>query len=80
MRIPTELKDVLKRDPQILNGCLCFKGTDVPVEKLLDYINTGDSLENFLAAYPKVSEDQALAVLAWQDKKVKRAMGIRVWT
>jgi uncharacterized protein (DUF433 family) len=76
MIIPTELAAVLKSDPAIRAGRLCFAGTRVPVEALLDYVNTGDSLDSFLRGNANVSRDQALAVLAWQDKTSKEALGL----
>jgi len=74
--IPSELEDILSQDTEIVSGAICFRGTRVPVSILLDYVNGGDSLESFLLGYSSVSRDQALAVLAWQDKQVKSAMGL----
>lgn len=76
MIIPSELAAVLKSDPAVRAGRLCFIGTRVPVEALLDYVNTGDSLDSFLRGNTNVSREQALAVLTWQDKTAKEALGL----
>ena len=76
--IPSELEDVLSQDPEIVSGAICFKATRVPVSILLDYVNGGDSLECFLLGYPGVTREQALKVLAWQDKQAKTAMGLEL--
>ncbi len=56
-------RSVVKIDPGIMSGTPCFTGTRVPVRALLDYIEAGDSLDEFLAQYPTVSRKQAIAYL-----------------
>lgn len=55
---------VIIRDPQILGGTPVFAGTRVPVKNLIDYLEAGDSLETFLDAFPSVSREQAISVIA----------------
>ncbi len=50
-------------DPEIMSGGPCFTGTRVPVRVLLDYIEGGDTLNQFLAQYPAVSRAQAIGFL-----------------
>jgi uncharacterized protein (DUF433 family) len=50
-------------DPDILGGTPVFIGTRVPVKTLLDYLEAGDSLDQFLDHFPSVSREQAVAVL-----------------
>jgi uncharacterized protein (DUF433 family) len=50
-------------DPEILSGEPCFAGTRVPVRALLDYIEGGDTLDEFLEQYPTVSRRQAIGFL-----------------
>jgi uncharacterized protein (DUF433 family) len=78
MVIPIELEGVLRSDPEILGGTVCFAGTRVPVEILLDYISTGYSLDRFLRGYSSVRREQALAVLDWQAEQSKRAIGLEL--
>jgi uncharacterized protein (DUF433 family) len=51
------------KDPEILGGTLCFRGTRVPVRILFDYLEGGHDLDYFLEGYPGVTRDQTLAVL-----------------
>jgi uncharacterized protein (DUF433 family) len=53
----------IQRSDQVLGGTLVFRGTRVPVQALLDYLEAGDRLSDFLADYPTVTRDQAVAVL-----------------
>ena len=55
--------DYIFRDPEIMSGALCFKGTRVPVQNLFDYLEGSSSLEDFLADFPSVSREAAIAVL-----------------
>ncbi|MEO8085031.1 MAG: DUF433 domain-containing protein [Ardenticatenales bacterium] len=50
-------------DPEILGGTAVFIDTRVPVQTLLDYLEAGDPLEEFLVDFPSVSREQAVAVL-----------------
>ena len=50
-------------DPEILGGTPCFRGTRVPVDSLIDYLEAGDSLGEFLDNFPSVSREAAIAAL-----------------
>jgi uncharacterized protein (DUF433 family) len=54
---------VVHSDPNIMGGTPVFVGTRVPVLALIDYIEGGHSLEEFLSDFPTVSRDIALAAL-----------------
>ena len=54
---------LVKRDPEIMSGALCFTGTRVPVKNLFDYLEGSSSLEEFLEDFPSVSRQRAVAVL-----------------
>ena len=54
---------LIKRDPEIMRGALCFTGTRVPVKNLFDYLEGSSSLEEFLEDFPSVSRERAVAVL-----------------
>ena len=54
---------VVRSDPEILGGTPVFVGTRVPVQALIDYIEGGHSLEEFLEDFPTVSRDLAVAAL-----------------
>ena len=55
--------DVIQRSGDVLGGTPVFKGTRVPIRTLIDYLEAGDSLEDFLADFPTVTRQQAVAVL-----------------
>ena len=54
---------VIHSDPQIMGGTPVFVGTRVPFDTLLDYLEAGDPLNEFLADFPTVSREQAVAAL-----------------
>ena len=54
---------VIQVDPEILSGTPVFSGTRVPVETLLEYLERGRSLAQFLTDFPTVTEEQAVAAL-----------------
>jgi len=54
---------VVHTDPEIMGGTPVFVGTRVPAQSLFDYLEAGDSLEDFLEAFPTVSREQAIAAL-----------------
>jgi uncharacterized protein (DUF433 family) len=54
---------VVHSDPEILGGTPVFVGTRVPVQSLFDYIEGGDTLDEFLRQFPSVRRDQAVAAL-----------------
>lgn len=55
--------DAIQRSPEVLGGVPVFTGTRVPVQALLDYLEAGQPLADFLADFPSVSREQAIAVL-----------------
>ncbi|PIG94433.1 DUF433 domain-containing protein [Gloeocapsopsis sp. IPPAS B-1203] len=58
----TSIVRIVHSDPDILGGTPVFVGTRVPIRTLLDYLETGDSLNVFLEHFPSVSREQAIAV------------------
>ncbi len=54
---------VINSDPDILGGTPVFIGTRVPVKNLWDYVNAGDSLDEFLNDFPSVTRQQAMEAL-----------------
>jgi len=49
--------------PQVLGGILVFAGTRVPAQTLLDYLNDGFSLDEFLQFFPSVQPEDATELL-----------------
>lgn len=54
---------VVHSDPEISGGTPVFRGTRVPVQSLFDYLEGGETLDQFLDQFPSVSKEQALAAL-----------------
>lgn len=54
---------VITCDDEILSGTPVFKSTRVPIKNLIDYLEAGDSLDEFLDDFPSVSRDQAIQTL-----------------
>lgn len=54
---------VVVRDPAILGGTPCFRGTRVPFQNLLDYLEAGDTLDDFLEQFPTVTRETAIEAL-----------------
>lgn len=54
---------VITSDPEVQGGAVVFAGTRVPLKNLIDYLEAGDSLEEFLDDFPSVTREQAVAAL-----------------
>jgi uncharacterized protein (DUF433 family) len=57
------LDGVITRDPEILGGTPVFRGTRVPFQALLDYIEGGQTLGEFLDDFPTVTHEAAVEAL-----------------
>lgn len=57
------LSQIVHCDPDILGGTPVFVGTRVPVQSLFDYLEGGDTLDEFLHQFPSVKREQAIAAL-----------------
>ena len=56
-------KAIVHSDPEIMSGTPVFVGTRVPVQTLLDYLESGQPLSEFLEDFPTVSKELAVAAL-----------------
>ena len=54
---------VISCDPDVMGGTPVFSGTRVPVQTLLDYLEAGDSIDDFLAGFPSVTREQVISFL-----------------
>jgi uncharacterized protein (DUF433 family) len=67
-------KPVVHSDPAIMGGTPVFVGTRVPLQTLMDYLEAGDPLGEFLEDFPTVSREQAIAALEQaKDALIARA-------
>ena len=63
LRDEEAMEKAITRDPETMHGVPVFAGTRVPVQTLFDYLDGGDTLEDFLEGFPTVTRTAALAVL-----------------
>lgn len=54
---------VIVRDPDILGGEPCFRGTRVPLQNLIDYLESGYTLDYFVEQFPSVSRELAISAI-----------------
>src|SRR3989442_10912133 len=59
----TRLSDIVRCDPDVLGGMPVFAGTRVPIQSLFDYLEGGETLDEFLRQSPSVKRDQTIAAL-----------------
>ena len=59
----TAFSSVIMKDPEILGGEPVFRGTRVPFKVLTDYLEGGDTLDQFLEEYPSVSRELEVAAI-----------------
>jgi uncharacterized protein (DUF433 family) len=56
-------QSVVKIDPEIMSGAPCFGGTRVPIQNLIDYLEGGDFIDEFLEDFPSVTREQVISFL-----------------
>jgi len=61
---------IVCRDPEVMGGAPVFCGTRVPVQTLLDYIEAGDSIDEFLEGFPTVTREQVITFLEQAKDKL----------
>ena len=66
---------VIVKDPQILGGEPVFRNTRVPFQALIDYLESGQSLDEFLLDFPAVTRDAAIASL----EEARPLLRAQVW-
>ena len=66
---------IIIRDPEIMSGVPCFKGTRVPFQTLLDYLETGETLDDFLEQFPTVTREMAIAALENAKESLLASIG-----
>jgi uncharacterized protein (DUF433 family) len=63
MRNNGAVEQAITRDPDVMHGTPVFRGTRVPVQTLFEYLEGGDTLEDFLEGFPTVSRELAIQAL-----------------
>lgn len=57
-------------DPETMGGTPVFKGTRVPIKSLFDYLETGETMDEFLDNFPTVKKEYAIEVLEMAKKSI----------
>jgi uncharacterized protein (DUF433 family) len=72
--VTTEQKSRLDQavwvNPQRMSGTPCFRGTRVPVQSLIDFLEGGETIDRFLELYPSISRVQVLSVLDFANSQL----------
>jgi uncharacterized protein (DUF433 family) len=63
-------------DPEILGGTPVFAGTRVPIKNLFDYLETGETIEDFLEDFEGVNRTQVISVLEMSRKLIQTSSNI----
>jgi len=58
-----DLKGIIHSDPEIMGGTPVFVGTRVPLQNLIDSLEGGESIEDFLDGFPSVEREQVITVI-----------------
>jgi uncharacterized protein (DUF433 family) len=66
-------KKLISSTPDVMSGTPVFAGTRVPVQTLMDYIEGGDSIDDFLEGFPTVKREQVIAFLEEAKKRMLAA-------
>jgi uncharacterized protein (DUF433 family) len=71
------MQEPITRDPEVMHGTPVFSGTRVPVKTMFEYLEHGDSLDDFLEGFPTVSRELAVQVLE-ESKELRLARVVSV--
>ena len=62
-RLYAQNSSVISSDPEVMSGAPVFKGTRVLAQTLIEYLEAGDSIDDFLEGFPSVERKQVIAFL-----------------
>ena len=64
------MSEVFQSDPEVMGGTPVFTGTRVPVQNLVDYLEGGETIDEFLAGFPSVKREQVIAFIEAAAEKL----------
>ena len=64
------LEEAIWVDPRRMSGTPCFRGTRVPVQSLIDLLEGGETIDQFLELYPSITRQQVLTVLDFATQQI----------
>jgi len=65
-----DVSQIFHSDPEIMGGIPVFAGTRVPIQNLIDYLEGGESIEEFLIGFPSVKRDQVIGFIEAAKEKL----------
>jgi uncharacterized protein (DUF433 family) len=71
--LTADFKAIVHSDPEIMGGTPVFVGTRVPLQNLIDYLERGESIEDFLDGFPSVKREQVIAVIKAGKRSILQA-------
>lgn len=71
------LGEIVSVNAEVMHGTPCFTSTRVPVQTLLDYIEEGDNIDDFLADFPSVKREQATGLLTLAQERLLESISSR---
>jgi uncharacterized protein (DUF433 family) len=69
-RLTANQSSVIESDPEVMSGAPVFKGTRVLAQTLIEYLEAGDSIDDFLEGFPSVTREQVIAFLEETKNRV----------
>lgn len=66
-------RTIISTDPEVMGGTPCFAGTRVPIQTLMDYLEAGDSIDDFLEGFPTVKRAQVIDFLETATERMVAA-------
>jgi len=64
------LDEAIWVNPQRMSGAPCFRGTRVPIQSLIDFLEDGETIDEFIKLYPSISRHQVIAVLDFANSRL----------
>ena len=71
------LRPVVSCSPDVMGGTAVFYGTRVPVQTLLDYLEAGETIDDFLEGFPSVTREQVIAFLERGSAQPPSSLGMK---
>ena len=66
----SRLDEAVWVNPQRMSGAPCFRGTRVPVQSLIDFLEGGETIDAFISLYPPITRSQVFAVLDFANSQL----------
>ena len=70
-------RPIISRNPDVMGGTAVFHGTRVPVQTLLDYLEAGESIDDFLEGFPSVTREHVIDFLEEAKNQMIKAESAR---